>query len=320
MQGLRLSQIFFEEAAGPLLQRKLHSHWHYLAFGLVGEGSECFGFDDIISRDHDFGAGFCIWLPQEEMSTLAPLIHEALCALPQTFMGFPVRAHVREQALYGGQRVGLFAIEDFYKRFTNNSTPPKAWQEWYLIPEHFLAVCTNGAVFYDGLGKFSAFRQTLLDFYPEDVRKKKLAARLSVMAQSGQYNLLRLLKRKDTVGALLSHARFIENALAAFFLLHKRYMPFYKWAFKAAQALPQGTVFTNLINKVQQGMTMQKDMPQILADAVEALCVHMVSLLQAQNLSSVDESWLMVQAEHVQNSITLPQLRSLPISHGVQYS
>ncbi len=320
MQGLRLSQLFFEEAAAPLLRKKLNAHWQRLAFGLVGEGSECFGFDDKISRDHDFGAGFCIWLPQEDMPSLAPFIHEALCTLPHTFMGFPVRPHLQEQNQHGGQRLGLFSIEDFYRRFTNAPVPPQTWQEWYLIPEHFLAVCTNGAVFYDGLGAFSAFRQSLLNFYPEDVRKKKLAARLAVMAQSGQYNLLRLLEREDTVGVTLTYARFIENALAAFFLLHKRYMPFYKWAFKTAQNLPQGKAFTDLILKAQQSMTAQNDKSKSAINAMEEICLYMMKLLQAQGLSTSDEPWLMEQAEHVQSSITVPQLRSLPLSHGVHYS
>ncbi len=326
MQGLRLSRLFYEEAATPLLQKHLSSHWRHLAFGLVGEGSECFGFDDALSRDHDFGAGFCVWIAQEHMPTLAPLVQEALQALPRTFMGFQVRTHGQdgeaEQKI--GQRVGLFSIEEFYARFTNGTTPPQTWQDWYRLPEHFLAVCTNGAVFYDGSGAFSAFRQALLNFYPEDVRKKKLAARLSVMAQSGQYNVLRMLERGDGVGATLACTRFAENALAAFFLVHKRYMPFYKWAFKAAQTLPQGQVFANLLQRVLAQNCMElaqhKENISLLQQAVEALCLHMVALLQEHGLSPLQEPWLMAQAEYVQNSITLAQIKALPVSHGVHYS
>ena len=35
-----------------------------IAVGMVGEGSDCFGYDDSISMDHDYGIGFCMWIPQ----------------------------------------------------------------------------------------------------------------------------------------------------------------------------------------------------------------------------------------------------------------
>ncbi len=327
MQGLKLSRLFYEDVAAPILRQKLRDHWQSLAFGLVGEGSECFGFDDTLSRDHDFGAGFCIWAPQEQIPTLTEAVQEALKALPRTFMSFPVRMHNSADQLAiqrTGQRLGLFSVEAFYARFTHGTKPPQSWQEWYGIPEHFLSVATNGTVFQDNLGHFSAFRQALLDFYPEDVRKKKLASRLSIMAQSGQYNLLRLLQRGDGVGATLACARFIENALAAYFLMHKRYMPFYKWAFKAVHALPQGKDFAALLQKVltYNCMELSQNAQNIAAlqHAVEEVCIYMVSVLQEQALSAQADPWLMLQAEQVQSRIENPQIRAVPLAHGVQYS
>ncbi len=331
MQGLKLSRIFYHEAAAPLLQNKLGTAFQRLAIGLVGEGSECFGFDDTLSRDHDFGAGFCIWIAQEEKAALEPLITPLLAALPRTFMGFPVRMTMQNSEQQGQAphlamqegRVGVFSIEEFYQRFTNSPTPPSTWQQWYTLPEHFLAVCTNGEVFFDGAGTFSAFRHALLDFYPEDVRRKKLAARLGTMAQSGQYNLLRLLQRGDGAGAHLARTRFVENALAAYFLIHKRYMPFYKWAFTSVAKLPQGKEFSRLLQEVLCINIMpapQEDVYASMGTAVEQVCLHMVHILQEQGLSKLQEPWLMAQAQFIQDSITTPQIQGLPLLHGISYS
>ena len=59
MQGLELAKRYYEEVGRPM--RDAEWFWAWLREGLVGEGSECLGFDDAISQDHDFGAGFCLW-------------------------------------------------------------------------------------------------------------------------------------------------------------------------------------------------------------------------------------------------------------------
>lgn len=61
-----------------------------LAAGLTGSGSECFGFDDEISRDHDFEPGFCLFLPSEEVvdRRTAFLLERAYAKLPAEFEGY----------------------------------------------------------------------------------------------------------------------------------------------------------------------------------------------------------------------------------------
>ena len=62
MKGLELARGYFYDECLPRLRRELPAVLPHLAAGLVGEGSDCFGYDDHVSRDHDWGPGFCIWL------------------------------------------------------------------------------------------------------------------------------------------------------------------------------------------------------------------------------------------------------------------
>lgn len=327
--GLTLSRRFYEHCGAPLLRERVPDLDDRTAVGLVGEGSDCFGFDDAISRDHDWGPAFCLWLPEEELAACAPRLEAALADLPETFAGWPARMRPE---LRGG-RVGPLAIERFYARFINRPRPPEGWREWRLIPERFLAVATNGEVFRDPAGTFTAFRQALLAFYPEDVRLKKIAARCAKMAQSGQYNLPRVLRRGDRMAALLCIAEFSRAALSLAFLLNKRYMPFYKWAFRAAADLPL------LGQEVRQGLERLVALPwnaeapadqagsrqgagaaprptplraEEAADAVEEVCTIVADALRRQGLSDGHSDWLLEHAPRIQSAIATPELRRMP--------
>ena len=185
MKGLELARAYYEVCA-PLLQERIPDVMAQAAVGLVGEGSECFGCDDDISRDHDWGPAFCLWVPRAVGVAALPRIEEAFAALPAAFEGFPSRMDKTRRM----GRVGPLSIEKFYGFFLGTENMPAAWQDWLAIPEYNLAACTNGAVFADALGEFSRRRALLLDYYPQDVHLQKLASCCMRMAQAGQYNLL----------------------------------------------------------------------------------------------------------------------------------
>ena len=54
MNGLELAESYFETYGRPMLEKEFPHLLPYLAAGLCGSGSECFGFDDEISRNTDF--------------------------------------------------------------------------------------------------------------------------------------------------------------------------------------------------------------------------------------------------------------------------
>ena len=47
MKGLELSRRFYLECGEPMLREQFGDILDLLAVGLVGSGSECFGYDDI---------------------------------------------------------------------------------------------------------------------------------------------------------------------------------------------------------------------------------------------------------------------------------
>ena len=198
MKGLDLSRAFYA-ACRQTLWAEMPDVMCMAAVGLAGEGSECLGYDDEASHDHDFGPGFCLWLPRAELHRCLPRIEDVFSRLPQQYEGWKTRLAPNRRM----GRVGPLAVEDYYAFFTGLERPPRTPQEWLGIAEHQLAACTSGEVFEDASGLFTRWREALLAYYPEDVRLKKLATRCMVMAQAGQYNLPRCLGRGDGLSVAL---------------------------------------------------------------------------------------------------------------------
>ena len=233
MKGLELARVSFERVGLPVLEREVPHLLPRMAFGLAGEGSECFGFDDALSGDHDWGAGFCIWLEEEDYLQFGEEIQRIYDRLDWAGAGLPVR---REQP-QGVGRVGAISIQRWYQRYTACPEGPEELWQWRRVPEDFLATATNGQVFRDPVGKFTAIRTRLLEFYPEDLRLKKMAARAAAMAKSGQYNYPRCVSRGEQVAARLALADFTKAAMSMAYLLERRYMPYYKWAHRGMEDL-----------------------------------------------------------------------------------
>lgn len=309
--GMTLSRSFYQECAEPVFKRECPALLERAAVGLVGEGSECLGFDDAISRDHDWGPGFCVWLPQAEVKEWEASVEQVFRLLPESYRGVPTRMAPERRM----GRVGLFGIEDFYRRFIGKPYPPKTIGEWRAVPEHFFAVCTNGEVFEDKLGQFTEFRNALLAFYPEDLRLKKIAARCMNMAQTGQYNLLRSLRRGETVAAMLAAARFTEQALSMVYLLNKRYMPFYKWAWRGVGKLPVlGSLAQHYLEQLA-GLNFAEGakIEERASEMVESLCATVARVLRERGLSDARGAWLLEHGPSVQSRIQTPELRAIPV-------
>ncbi len=282
MNGLELSRALFGECLLPRLRADAPELLPFLAAGLVGEGSECFGFDDERSRDHDWGASLCLWLPDDAPEDAFRTLDTLLDALPEHFRGVPLR-------LRAPGRTGVFRVGAFYRALIGRPDAPERAEDWLSVPEPSLAAATNGSVFYDGAGAFGAVRERLLSYYPEDVRRVRLARCAALAGQTGQYNYARCLLRGERAAAQVIRGRFLENAAALVFLLNRRYRPFYKWTYRALRALPLLGAETDALAEELSGLP---DGPEAAA-VIEEIAGGIIAALRAQGLSGEESDFLM---------------------------
>ena len=193
IKGLELSKRYFYDIVLPEFEKSLKDILPLCAFGLVGEGSECYGYDDELSQDHDFGPSVCIWLRKDDYLKYKDRINEVLKNLSKTYLGF----QELKESEWGHNRRGLLNIDDFYFKFIGSANPPQTINDWQKIPETALSTVTNGEVFLDNLGEFTKIREQLLNYYPKAIRQNKIATRLMNISQHGQYNYVRCLRRND---------------------------------------------------------------------------------------------------------------------------
>lgn len=277
-----------------------------LAAGLCGCGSECFGYDDALSRDHDMEPGFILFLPDESRvdRRTAFLLERALSKLPKTFMGLS-RGLVRP---VGGPRRGAVRTAEFFTERTGAADGVLTVGQWLSLPAQSLAEAVNGEIFYDGPGEVTAIRRRLAR-YPQDIRLKKLAGCLLLMAQSGQYNFSRCARRGETGAAQLAAGEFANRAMEAAFLLNDVYMPFYKWRFRALRELP---CLNEIAEPLETLLTTGNDARTAPEKQrmIEGVCGAILNEARAQGLTALDGDDLERHAYAVNDRISDADLRN----------
>jgi hypothetical protein len=301
MKGLELCEAFYRACGEKMLRDGFNDARDRIAVGMAGPGSECFGFDDELSRDHDWGPSFCLWLTEEDMRATGPRLAAAYSALPSTFMGFGPRVASPGEE----NRVGPRSTVDFYTAYLGITKPPDTLGQWLRLAEQALATAANGQVWADPLGEFSRWRAVLLRYYPEDVRLKKIASRCITIAQSGQYNYLRCTKRGQLYAARACEVQFCTDVISLVFLLNRRYTPYFKWAFPALRGLPRLGTETAAGLEAMLGV----EAPGEKEKAMQSTCERLAEALRGEGLSDTQSDFLMDHVASIYDRIADPGLR-----------
>ena len=231
---IQKNRRFYDEHVADLIHSQFGEYESRIAVGIAGEGSDCFGYDDVISRDHDFGTGVCLWVTDDDMDRFG----RSLSAAYNELVDSVERSYYTQRLR---QRRGVMTIHDFYSNIlridcdVDNCTMSD--DQWYSLDHTCLKTATNGQVFRDDPGVFTAFRELLLGYYPDRIWRIRMAEQLHAYASALQVNYPRCMTRNDTVAAELCRSEGIRSAMELFFLLKREYPPYYKWTYRALTQL-----------------------------------------------------------------------------------
>ena len=298
--GIMLCESYYQEIGVPMIHEKFGEYENRIAVGLVGEGSECFGFDDEISRDHDFGPGFYMWLTDQDYDKIGDKLQKEYDALPKDYMGFQ-----KSVTKHGHNRCKVYRIIEYYEKHLGLNHVPKTENEWLWLKENDLATVSNGKVFRDDLGLFSSIRQELLSYYPKEVWLKKIATQLVVMGQLGQYNYARTLKRKDYVTARIILADYMKATMQMVYLLNRIYAPYYKWMHRGMKSLSILPEIMDILNAIED-MPREDERISMTIEIIAGLIIEELKkekLLSEETDVQIDKNYLEQYGEKIMDQL-----------------
>jgi hypothetical protein len=230
-----ISRALFFEVVKPALEREFPEETAQTAFGLFGYGSEALKLDDALSRDHHWGVRIDGLMPDAISPSRREEIRQTVqAALPSSFRGHSLR-----EGHLAGAGLSLDGLQAFLVRTIGIDHVPRTDVEWLHVPEEEIIHITNGEVWYDPSGEFTTVRQAFQHYYPEPVRRRRIAHWCRYFSGMGSYALKRAILRDDEFYAATAFGKAIRWGVQLGFLLDRHYYPYDKWLMAFFARLPR---------------------------------------------------------------------------------
>ncbi|MCH5257788.1 MAG: DUF4125 family protein [Lachnospiraceae bacterium] len=300
VSGLSLSRAFYDKYGRPMIAEKFPDYESKIAVGLVGKGSDCFGYDDMLSTDHDWGPEFCMWVTEETYEAIGEQLEAAYEELPDEFEGYG-----RMEKNVAKERRGVFVISEFFNKLVG--APDYENVDWRQVEDYALAAVTNGEIFRDDEGVFTLERNKFLAGYPENIFYLKLADSAARFSQTGQYNYKRMLDRDDQITALIMMADCSREAMKLQHYIDGTYPPHDKWLHRSMQKSENGSKLAELLSglpdTVEEIGTVLADelySNNFISDTDNYLDAHSNELSMKAAFAEHNDEWLVNQIAEVE--------------------
>jgi hypothetical protein len=205
------------------------------AVGRLGSGSDVLGFDDAMSRDHDWGCRLTLLVDEPDRDAVPQITRLLERGLPESYRGYPVRfpltwdselAHKVEVATVAGFAVSRLGVD-----------PARELSvlDWLVLTGQSVLEVIAGPVFADRTSELAQVR-TVLRWYPPDIERYVLAAGWQRLTQEMPM-VGRTADSGDELGSRLLGARLAGDLMWLAFAVSRRWPPYPKWRGTAFQAL-----------------------------------------------------------------------------------
>jgi hypothetical protein len=246
MKGLEIARDFFFSWGRPFLSAQFPDLAGRIAAGRLS-GSDVLGGDDEVSRDHNWGPQFDLFLSAQDFAAFGERLSQTMnAAAPNPWKGYRLDGA-------GDQSVQVYSVPGWFRKYLKVERIPFAAEDWPLTSlESILYFLRHGEIWMDGTGEFGRCRSALHE-YPDEMLRVRLAEECFCVWHHGEYNFVqRMARRRDPIAIAMCLGEFVTGVMRIVLLMGRDFTPYWKWlAFefrKRSEAQPYITMLEELVS------------------------------------------------------------------------
>ena len=244
MKGLEIARDFFFSWGRPFLTAQFPDLAGRVAAGRM-LGSDVLGGDDEISRDHDWGPQFDLFLSADDFAAFGGELARVMnAAAPNPWKGYWL-------AGAGDTSVRVESIPEWFRKYLGLERFPQDGADWPPSSvESGLYFVRHGEIWVDGTGELSSWRSAL-HRYPEEILRSRLAEECFRIWQHGEYNFVqRMARRRDPIAIAVCLGEFVTGVMRIVLLMSRDFTPYWKWLAFEFRKRPEAQPYVKMLDEL----------------------------------------------------------------------
>ncbi|HET6251445.1 MAG TPA: DUF4037 domain-containing protein [Tepidisphaeraceae bacterium] len=261
MKGSEIARDFFFSWGRSFLTAQFPNLADRVAAGRI-LGSDVLGGDDEISRDHDWGPQFDLFLSADDYAAFDEELSRAMnAAAPNPWKGHRL-------AGAGDKSVRLESVPGWFHKYLTLARFPRDVADWPPPSvESALYFLRHGEIWMDGTGELGRWRSALHE-YPEKILRTRLAEECFRIWQHGEYNFVqRLAHRRDPITISVCLGEFVSGVMRIVLLMSRDFTPYWKWLAFEFRKRPEAQAYVKMLDDLVSVRLIQRQV-----EIVQSVC------------------------------------------------